>query len=402
MVFRVRKKPPAKRSYARLAALAKGRIVGLREQGVPREEIRDRVRKKDGKPPSVRAVDAVVSRFEQNPDWDGEEHHEAGGRPRHLRPKQEQKIKKILLEDVGKHVVCASYVKRRLPELRKFSNKTITRTFDRLGYGYRYRRSKAAIGQKYKPARLKYCDWLLKQPQGYLNKFAYIDGTTFWLPRTEEENRDKNRACLGKRVWRLKDGSDSLEDGNVGPSSYAKSQGRSVKIWGLLFNGRLEYWLLPEKEEKRQGSESMTGARYNHMVKTHLAKWRRQCYPNFPKGEKVPLVKDFERFLRWGKDQKDGYDNLKAEREAGFETVKQHPKCSPDLNAIEGWWDVLQDRLLVTAPVELESRADFVKRLRRTAAWLNANARAHALKLCTNQKKRATQIKKLQGARCQW
>ena len=123
-------------------------------------------------------------------------------------------------------------------------------------------------------------------------------------------------------------------------------------------------------------------------------------YFTFPKNEKVPLVKDFEKFLRW--DSIKEFDNLKAERHAGFDTVKRHPKVSPDLNAIEGWWRVLQQRLSLTAPVALESRAAFLKRLRRTVAWLNTNARAQGKKLCTDQKARANAVKKLQGARCKW
>jgi hypothetical protein len=260
----------------------------------------------------------------------------------------------------------------------------------------------AAIGDTYKPARLKYCDWLLKQDQTFLNKFGYLDGTTFFSPRTEEENRDKKRACLSPRGWRMADGSDSIEDKNIGASSYAKSQGKPVKIWGLFFNGRLEYWVLPEEvdEKGRAKSANMTGKRYNYFVTTFLAKWKRKCYRTFPKDEKVPLIKDFERFLRW--DSSKEFDNMKAERDAGFSTVKQHPKLSPDLNAIEGWWSVLQQRLSLTAPAERESRAVFLKRLRRTVTWLNNNALDHGKHLCTNQKERARAVKKLQGARCKW
>ena len=111
-------------------------------------------------------------------------------------------------------------------------------------------------------------------------------------------------------------------------------------------------------------------------------------------------MKDFEKFLRW--DSTKEFDNLKAERDAGFDTIKRHPKVSPDLNAIEGWWRVLQQRLSLTAPVALESRAAFLKRLQRTVAWLNTNARAQGKKLCTDQKARANAVKKLQGAQCKW
>ena len=121
--------------------------------------------------------------------------------------------------------------------------------------------------------------------------------------------------------------------------------------------------------------------------------------PTFPKKEKVPLVENFEQFLRWDKTK--GFDNMKAERDAGFKTVK-HPELSPGLNAIEGWWRVLQQRLHLTAPVSLEPRPAFLARLRRTVTWLNDNAREHGRKLCTNQKERARAVKRLGGARCKW
>ena len=122
---------------------------------------------------------------------------------------------------------------------------------------------------------------------------------------------------MGPRGWRLADGSDSLEDKNVGASSYAKSQGNPVRIWGLFCNGRLEYWVLPEEpdDKGKMKSVTMTGERYHSFVSTYLAKWRRKCLPKFPKSQKVPLVKDHERFLRWNHTKE--YDNLKAERDAG-------------------------------------------------------------------------------------
>ena len=76
---------------------------------------------------------------------------------------------------------------------------------------------------------------------------------------------------------------------------------------------------------------------------------------------KLPIVKDFEKFLRQRR-------NIKAEEAAGLKTLPQHAKLAPDLTAIESVWDLIQDRLLLTltAPVEMDSCTDFVKRLRRT------------------------------------
>jgi hypothetical protein len=389
--------PAAKRklSHARLTPAMRNRIIGMKLAGATRDMMRKKSRKTDGTMPSLRAVGGVVGRFTADPDWDGED-SSAGGRPRLLTTQQEKSIMKILERDVGKFVVTARYVKKKLPELRSIRDQVIQQTFGRQGYAYRDRRGKAAIADEYKPARLVYCNWLLRQSQAYLNKFAYVDGTTFFLARDESQHTGKKRAALGSKVWRRKDGSGSLEDKNVGPSSYAKSQGRPVKIWGLWGDGHLEYMLLPEVRgaKGKKKSANMNGSRYEAMVKKHFPDWKKKMFPRSGK-TKLPLVKDFEGFLRQPR-------NLKAEEDAGFKTLTQHTKCSPDLNAIENAWDLLQDRLLLSAPVEIESRSDFVKRLRRTVTWMNTNARKHGRKLCRNQKKRAAQIMKLQGARCSY
>jgi len=385
----------SKMTFARLSPAARNRIIGMRIAGAPRDTIRKTIRKSDGSTASLRAIDGVWDKFQQTPDWEGTD-SAAGGRPRALSLKQEQAVLKILIDDVGKFVVSARYVKKKLPELRSFHNRTITRTFTRLGYAYRDRRRKAAIEEKYKPGRLTYAAWLLKQDQEFLDTFCYVDGTSFFLATGSAQHADQKRACLGRKVWRLEDGSDSLEDHNVGASSYAKAQGQPVKIWGLLGDGHLEYMVLPEviDAKGRRRTANMNGARYEQMVKKHFRLWKKKMFPRMGK-TLLPLVKDFERFLRQPR-------NLKAEDQAGFKTLGQHSKTSPDLNAIENVWDLLQDRLLLTAPVEMERRADFVKRLRRTATWMNNNAREHMRGLSRNQKKRAKQVLKLQGARCSY
>ena len=343
----------------------------------------------------MRAIDDVLAHFRNDSAWGGSD-SSAGGNPPLTSPKQEKQILRILERDVGKFVVTARHVKKKLPALRGMRDQVLQRTFGRLGYAYRDRRRKAAIAEQYKPARLLYCDWLLKQTQGYLNIFAYTDGTTFFLATNSVGNHDKQRAGLGKKVWRRIDGIDALEDKNVGPSSYAKSQGKPVKIWGLLGNGRLEYFLVPEvrnpKGKKKSGN--MNGDRYEEMVQRSFRVWKKAMFPRLAR-TMLPLVKDFEGFLRQPR-------NLKAEDKAGFKTLQQHTKSSPDLNAIENVWDLLQDRLFLTAPVEVESRGDFVKRLRRTVNWMNLNARTQLRLFCINQKKRAAQVKKLRGARCSY
>ena len=81
---------------------------------------------------------------------------------------------------------------------------------------------------------------------------------------------------------------------------------------------------------------------------------------------KVHLVQDHERCLWQAR-------NLDALRGAGCAVAEDHPKYSPDLNAIEGWWRVLHKRLELTDPIEFEGRAAFLVRLQRTVLWLNSH-----------------------------
>ena len=143
---------------------------------------------------------------------------------------------------------------------------------------------------------MAYCRWVLRQPQSELNRWAYIDGTTFYLARTEAEHTDKQRAALGRYCWRMDNGQDSLADRNVGPSAYAKAQGQPIKIWGLFCDGRLEYHVLPKKytEGGKEVTTHMNGSRHNHMVNRHFARWRRA---SLPRG-RAWVVKDYEWFLR--------------------------------------------------------------------------------------------------------
>ena len=169
-----------------------------------------------------------------------------------------------------------------------------------------------------------------------------------------------------------------------------------MKIWGLLGDRLLAYIVQPEVVNPggKKTTANMNGDRYEFMAKRHFATWKKRMFPRSSK-TLIPVVKDSERFLRQPR-------NLKAEEVAGFKTLTQHSNCSPDLNTIENYWDLLQDRLLLTAPVEIESRAAFIKRLRRTVNWMNDNARQHARGLCRNEKKRAAEVIKRHGARCSY
>ena len=134
---------------------SRNRIIGMRIAGAPRQEMREKVRKTDGTMPCLKAVDNIISHFEEDPEWDGE-NSSAGGRPPLITPEQKKQIQRILMKDVGKFVVTAGYIKKNLPALRHVRNQVVHQTCERLGYAYRDRRRKAAIGDKYKPDRVVY------------------------------------------------------------------------------------------------------------------------------------------------------------------------------------------------------------------------------------------------------
>lgn len=263
----------------------------------------------------------------------------------------------------------------------------------RLGLARRLRRGKAAVAKKYKPDRLAYARWVLRQPSASLRRWAYIDGTSFFLARTPEEHEGKERAALGRYCYRMKTGEGSLEDKNVGPPAYSKAQGLPIKIWGFFCDGILRYYVLPSPRTEKGAltTEHMNGTRYEAMVKANFAKWRRGCI----RGGRVFVAKDYERFLRKP-------SIIAAEEAAGCDQIAEYPKSSPDLNAIEGWWRTLRLRLTETEPAAMETRSEFLRRLRRAVAYLNTNCRQHGRKLCRNQKVRARECLALKGARTRW
>ena len=61
---------------------------------------------------------------------------------------------------------------------------------------------------------------------------AFVDGTTFYLVRTDAEEQEQKRQRLGPFVWRMSTGADGLFSDNVGPSLYAASQGKHVGFPG--------------------------------------------------------------------------------------------------------------------------------------------------------------------------
>ena len=379
----------SKGTTGRMDKFTRGVVWGMSLAGLKPKDIVGKVHKKDGVRPKVRAVQKFIAKKKRFPEWQGDDSR-AGGRPQELSAGEQKSLVDLVFEERGKAVVTVKYCRKRLPFLRRVHRSTVARALHRAGLEWLRRRGKTSVPPSSRQPRLDYCDWLLKQSTRKLRRFAYTDGTTFYLALSAAQQHDKKRACLGKFVWRMATREDGLCDDNVGPSLYAKSQGLPVKVWGFFANGRLEYYVLPKDGPKK--TKHMNGTRYYDLIASRFVRWRRNCF-----GDDGPvyLVQDHEPCLWMDKC-------LQALKKAGCSLVDHHPKHSADLNAIEGWWHRLRQRIDATAPEEFEDRDMFLRRLNRTVTWMNENLQDEALEACTNQKVRAEAVKKLLGAKCKY
>ena len=395
-------------SFSRLDEFARGEISGMGKAGFTAGDIAKKVYKGDGKHPTKRAVATVLKNLKKNPKWRGK-NSSAGGRPSKLSDAVRKKLYNLVLKNRGSAVVTVKFCQKALPALRKVSATTVSRALHDAGLAWLRRRRKQWVPKEHKEARKKYAKWLLGKNLQTFKKFAFVDGTTFYLARTDDEAAQQERRRLGAHVWRMSTGKDGLFDDNVGPSLYAASQGRPVKVWGYFANGKLQYHVLPlvqkkpkkgakkvaakkKKAKKEKTTSNMNGARYQKMAKDLFPRWATKCWGR-AKPARVLLVQDHERCL-WAES------SLRAAKDAGCDVVKNFPKSSPDLNHVENVWAFLRQKLEGNAPTGRETRGQFLRRLSRTVAGINKSKAL--LGLWANHKERAAEVLKLKGAKTSW
>ena len=87
--------------------------------------------------------------------------------------------------------------------------------------------------------------------------------------------------------------------------------------------------------------------------------------------------------------QSNDLSQVRALSMVGLTLVEDYPVSSQDFNAMENVWFILKQRLDETMPIHLESRPDFVKRLKAAVSWAHRTRAEQLRHLCTNQKERA-------------
>ena len=365
-------------AMSRLTPFEVGQIKAHLHHDLGAAAISKLVTKTDGQQVSVQAVVDVAAKLKANPAWRGER-AEGSGRPRLTTKKEDRSIEREVLKNRGVDKVTVAFLQKRIPSLRKASPQLIKDRLHEVGFSYLRRRRKTLVPKKYKSPRENFARKVLQMHASTLERWAYSDGTVFYLERTEEEKESTERAALGPFVWRRSDRSDALYADTVGPSGYAKGQGSPVKVWGVLAKGELHVSVLPAKQ-------NMNRWRYAKIIRDHFHGWLSGC---------DLIVQDFERCLRCE-------EPLAELRNQGLQLVKDYPKCSQDLNAIENAWKLLRERLYETMPAQLESRKAFVSRLRNAVRWINSNRQDALWEFCANQKKRARDVLSLMGGRAKW
>ena len=413
-------------SSARLSPYVRGVIYGLFIAGYTCREIADEVTKPDGSHPSHGSVAGVIREAKARGGiaWGGEPSG-YGGRPRATSDALDKKILGVVLKHRGSAKVTVAFIKKTVKEARRLSDKTVSRRLGEAGLAWLRRRRKTLVSEVHRAARIQWAEWVLARTVTTLSRWAYTDGTVFYLARDATQQLSAGRAALGTHVWRQADGSDAMYQDCVGPSAYWKAQGLPVRIWGLLaagkgaararpavaaaapapaghggglgptgraprapFVGALFIYVLPD-------GEVMNRWWYEWIIRARFPRWLAAAFGGDPR--LAFLVQDHEKAL-WTSEPRE------AMRAAGIRLLEAFPKCSQDLNAIETAWREVRNRLYDTMPVDRESRKDFVQRLRRAVAWVNVNRAEYLQYLCNSQKERAQDILDATppGARTKW
>ena len=144
--------------------------------------------KADGKSHwSGQAIADALARLAADSTWRGER-HEGSGRPRATTPKQDKLVVQEVFKARGSTKVTVAHLKRKFVHLRHLADGTVENRLHEANLSWLRRRRKTIVTKKYIQPRLAFARKVLKLRAATLRKWAYTDGTVFFLDRTEEDN----------------------------------------------------------------------------------------------------------------------------------------------------------------------------------------------------------------------
>ena len=249
-----------------LDPFALGQVKAHMEHGLGSTSIARRVFKADGRTPyGETAIVNAINKLKADRLYRGAR-EEGSGAPRKTDTKQDKKIIKFVLKRRGKEKVSVPRLKKQFPFLRKLSDSLVEDRLHDAHLEYLRRRNKTIVTKEYLRERVDYCNSVKRKHQSTLDKWAWTDGTTYYLDRTDAEHADTLRRALGTHVWRRSDNSDALYQDCIGPSVYSKGQGIPVKVWGMLADGGLHIEILDQ-------GENMDTALYVELIEDKFQDW---------------------------------------------------------------------------------------------------------------------------------
>ena len=143
------------------------------------------------------------------------------GRPAVLTKSQKRVIVNTVFKHRGSAIVTVVFFKKSSMFCRKLGDQTIRDALHDAGLQWLRRRRKIVLKPEYRIERIHVAPWVEAKRAHATHHYAYVDGTTFYLARSEVEALDAKRRRLGPFVWRMSSCKDGLYGDTVGASLYA-------------------------------------------------------------------------------------------------------------------------------------------------------------------------------------
>ena len=150
-------------------------------------QIHQIITKDDGKTPfSYQAVRDCVKLLEKNKKYQGDR-KVGSGAPRKTTAQQDRELVKKVFEKRGRRKATVAYLRSIFDWTDDLSDSTLEQRLHDAGMKWLRRRRKTLVAKKYIAERIAYCMKVLATKQSELNRWAFSDGTVFYLGRTFHE-----------------------------------------------------------------------------------------------------------------------------------------------------------------------------------------------------------------------